>query len=85
MLQAILNFPNQLSGWEGPGVTLSLGYRLISLPTHSMGTLPVLAFALEAIDCAPPPLSSNSTGTQFPGIVTSPSGQMQLKDSLHSA
>ena len=39
LLQATLNFPNRVSGWEGLGSTLSHGYKLILLPTHSRGTL----------------------------------------------
>lgn len=39
LLQATLNFPNCLSGWEEPGATLNLGYELIPLPMCSMRTL----------------------------------------------
>ena len=39
LFQASLNLPNRLSGWEGLGATLSLGYELIPLPEHNMETL----------------------------------------------
>lgn len=37
-LQAIFNLPNRFFGWKGLGATLSIGYVLIPLPVHSIGT-----------------------------------------------
>lgn len=47
-------------------------------------SMPGIGFTLGVIGSAHPPLSSNTTGQQTFQKLTSPSGQVELEDTLHS-
>lgn len=65
---------------------LSLGYELIPLPVLSPGSIqPWYWLCSESNQlCLPASQLEHPWATEFMGVISSPSGQMGLKGTLHS-
>lgn len=78
------NFPNRLSGWEMLGAALILPYILTPLPIHSKGSLQTRHQLCSGGNQLCLPQLEHFWPAYLPGVITSPSAQMSLEDTLHS-